>query len=74
MDMFTVKQTGSNWLACCRACGHEQVLPRLTEGGSVDGMSVKCERCPSEENQLSLPNTSPAAIPAGSLGQSPVSG
>lgn len=64
MEMFTLKRSTSAWLACCRACGHEQALPTpapdaQTGGAAADtGINIRCERCPSEEAYFALPESS----------------
>ncbi|KFF50146.1 hypothetical protein GY26_03760 [Gammaproteobacteria bacterium MFB021] len=50
MDMFTLTQTNDRWIACCRACGHEQALPEAgTPQILAEGVAIQCERCPSQE-------------------------
>ncbi len=62
MEMFTLKQRGTAWMVCCRACGHEQALPpSITESELADRLTVKCERCPSEEPQFHFTATVAAA-------------
>ncbi|WP_110666152.1 hypothetical protein [Salinicola halophilus] len=60
MDMFTLKQVESQWVASCRACGHEQALQAAENGNEVATnrvVDIKCERCPSEEQSLTLSAT-----------------
>lgn len=61
MEMFTVKQSESSLMACCRACGHEQPLPTTTtDAEEQKAISIKCERCPSEDAYVSVPAPSAA--------------
>ncbi|WP_251976837.1 hypothetical protein [Salinicola avicenniae] len=56
MDMFTLTRSSDRWVACCRACGHEQTLPdddRLAD--AAQGYEIQCERCPGRETYLSMP-------------------
>lgn len=58
MEMFTLKRSTSAWLVCCRACGHEQPLPKTATGDEDNtGINVSCERCPSEEAYFAIPET-----------------
>ncbi|MDH4572617.1 hypothetical protein CUR86_09195 [Salinicola acroporae] len=56
MEMFTVKQSESSLMACCRACGHEQPLPMTSPDAEEQAaVSIKCERCPSEDAYVAVP-------------------
>ncbi|WFF42412.1 hypothetical protein EVC62_13340 [Salinicola endophyticus] len=62
MDMFTLKQTHDHWIACCRACGHEQALPETSAAQMpVEGVAIQCERCPSQEPCV-YPNETAAPV------------
>lgn len=63
MEMFTVTQSESSLMACCRACGHEQPLT-LTRSDAEQQMavSIKCERCPSEDAYVAVPASATTAV------------
>lgn len=63
MEMFTLKRSKNAWVACCRACGHEQALAiPLEQQVLQNGFNVSCERCPSEEVHVSIPAPAETAV------------